>query len=116
MTNEIKEGIEELVEESHANPSNADLLDAFHKHVDEDKIFQDGTTQVHKAMNARMDTLATKEDVRSIFAQELRTFFKISGMNTKTFIVTAATIIGALVVIFGGFKAFLGWLGFGLIK
>lgn len=113
---EVIDQVAELVHESSANPSNGELLTVLHKHFEEDARFQTDTTKIHESMNARMDTLATKEDVRSIFAQELRNFFKISGMNTKTFIVTTATIIGALVVIFGGLKAVLGWFGFGIIK
>ena len=113
---DIKESVDVLVEEVHVNPSNADLLDAFTKHVKEDAKFQNDTTDIHKSMNARMDTLATKDDVRSIFAQELRNFFKITGLNTKTVIITTATIIGALVVIGGGLKTVLGWLGFTLMK
>lgn len=113
---DIQSSVDVLVEEVQTNPSNAELLKAFHTHAAEDKAFQDTTTEIHKAMNARMDTLATKEDVRSIFAQELRNFFKITGLNTKTIIITTATIIGALVVIGGGLKTVLGWIGFSLMK
>lgn len=116
MTDSLKNSIEELVEESRDNPSNADLLTAFKTHAEEDAKFQSETTEVHKTMNARMDTLATKEDVRTIFAQELRSFFKVTGLNTKTFIITAAAIVGSLVVIGGGLKTFLAWLGFSMIK
>ena len=113
---DIKDSVDVLVEESQANPSNADLLTVLHRHFDEDAKFQNDTTDIHKAMNERMDTLATKEDVRSIFAQELRAFFKVTGLNTKTIIITTASIVGSLVVIFGGLKAVLGWLGFTMMK
>lgn len=112
----VQTSVNELVKESRTNPSNSDLLDTFVKHAGEDAKFQTDTTEIHKTMNARMDTLATKDDVRSIFAQELRSFFKVTGLNTKTFIITAATIVGALVVLGGGIKTVLGWLGFTLMK
>ena len=113
---DIKDSVDVLVDEVHTNPSNADLLNAFTRHAKEDAKFQTDTTDIHKAMNARMDTLATKDDVRSIFAQELRAFFKVTGLNTKTIIITTASIVGSLVVIFGGLKAVLGWLGFTMMK
>lgn len=94
------------------HPTNQDLLDSFEHHADEDAKFQLETAKIHESMEKRMDTLATKEDVRDIFASELKNFFRIGGMRSKTVIITVATIIGSLVVIFGGFKSFLGWIGF----
>ena len=94
------------------HPSNQDILDSFRKHAGEDAKFQHETNEVHKAMMKRMDTLVTKEDVRVIFSEELGKFFKVSGLNIKTIIVTTAMIIGAMTVIFGGIKAMLGWIGF----
>ena len=78
------------------------------EHMKEDAAFQTEMREWRK-------TVATREDVRTIFTEELRAFFKLSGINTKTFIITTAMIIGALGVIFGGFKAFLGWIGFALM-
>lgn len=97
-------------------PTNQDLLNSFETHAKDDADFQAETITIHDAMNKRMDTLATKEDVRDIFASELKNFFRIGGMRSKTIIITVATIIGSLVVIFGGVKSFLGWLGFTFIK
>lgn len=96
-------------------PTNQDILNSFKHHAEEDAKFQADTTAIHSAMNARMDTLATKDDVRDIFASELKNFFRIGGMRSKTIIITVATIIGSLVVIFGGVKSFLGWLGFEML-
>jgi len=93
-------------------PTNQDLLDSFKKHAAEDTLFQADTVRIHTAMEKRMDTLATKDDVRDIFASELKNFFRIGGLRSKTVILTTATIIGALVVIFGGIKSILGWVGF----
>lgn len=94
------------------NPSNQDILNSFQHHADEDAKFQGETNEVHKAIIARMDTFATKEDVREIFSQELQNFFKVGFLRSKTTVITVATIIGALVVIFGGLKTFLSWVGF----
>lgn len=94
------------------NPTNQDILDSFKHHTDEDLKFQGEPNEIHKAMMARMDTLVTKDDVREVFAEELKNFFRIGGMRSKTVIITTATLIGALVVIFGGLKSLLAWLGF----
>jgi hypothetical protein len=94
-------------------PTNADLLEALEKHsrvlsahTKEDHIYQTKNDE-------RWDNLPN--EIRKIFAEELGKFFKVSGLNTKTFLVTAAVIIGALTVIFGGLKAMLAWFGFSQI-
>ena len=79
------------------------------EHMREDAAFQ-------KEMREWRKTVATRNDMREIFAEELKTFFKVSGINVKTFIIGAAVIVGALTVIFGGVKAILGWFGFTLMK
>ena len=112
---EIKKDTKELVQGAHDNPSNAELSAQIQKqdenfitHSKEDKINFD-------AIHARLNKFATREDVREIFSQELKTFFKVTGVNTKTFIIGAAVVIGSLVVIFGGIKSVLAWLGFTFI-
>lgn len=79
--------------------------------------------QAHNEVNARLDVmdsnislLPTKDDIKEVVREALlETLFK-TGKWTKVGIITAATIIGSLVVIGGGFKWFLGLIGFGYIK
>lgn len=111
---DIQEGVDELVDESRINPTNAEIVHAFELHAGADKAFQDKQELVNEQF------LAFKEHfpdiIREVFAEELKKFFKVTGLNAKTVIVTTATIVGALVVIGGGAKAMLGWLGFTLMK
>ena len=97
-------------------PTNQDLLNAFTTHANDDAVVHAENSAFQSEVHEWKKTVATKEDVRSIFAEELKSFFKISGVNTKSFLVGLATVIGALVVIFGGAKAALGWLGFTFMK
>ncbi|AVT83658.1 hypothetical protein [Rhodopseudomonas palustris] len=53
-----------------------------------------------------------RAEIKALFREALGEFFKETGIMSKSFIVTAATIIGSIVVIFGGLKALLAWLGF----
>lgn len=94
-------------------PTNADIVQAFEKHVEADKEFQDKQELVNAEFIAFKEHLP--EVIREVFAEELRTFFKVTGLNAKTIILTTATIVGALVVIGGGAKALLGWIGFQFI-
>ena len=57
-----------------------------------------------------------REEVKNIVHEALNEFFKTYGLRGKNLIVTAALLIGALVVIFGGIKSVLGWLGFMYVK
>lgn len=117
-------------------PTNSDLLvviekqnSAFlaHAHQDEDVAEKQQAVNAdqHKVnlsvekslaeLHKWKETVATKQDVKEIFEEALRNFFKMTGLNAKTIILTTATIVGALVVIGGGAKAILGWLGFTMI-
>lgn len=127
---DIKKDTKELVQESHENPSNADLMLAIEKtnsalvaHTHSDQDVFDKQATVNKEMTTSLASLhqwkekvATKDDVAEIFGKELKAFFKVSGMNTKTFIIGTAVIIGALTVILGGLKTMLAWLGFTMLK
>ena len=108
-----------------SEPTNTDILDAFHEHAEEDHAFQteQRKTNVDMALFraetegtlAKLEHVPTAEDVRAIFAEELGNFFKGTGSRTKAILVGTAVVIGALTVIFGGFKIILGWLGFNYI-
>lgn len=111
---DIQEGVDELVGESRENPTNAEIVHAFELHVGADKAFQDKQELVNEQFLAFKEYFP--DIIREVFAEELKKFFKVTGLNAKTVIVTTATIVGALVVIGGGAKAMLGWLGFTLMK
>lgn len=57
-----------------------------------------------------------RAEIKDIVHEALAEFFKSYGLKGKNAILTAAVIIGAIVVILGGFKSVLGWLGFAYIK
>lgn len=84
---------------------------------------QEDDDNAHKQLNGRFDAmessislLPTKEEMENVVRQTLLdTLFK-TGKWTKFGIITAATIIGSLVVIGGGLKWLLGLIGFSYIK
>lgn len=53
-----------------------------------------------------------KEEIKGIFREALNEYFATQGKTAKAVLLGMATIIGSLVVIFGGFKWFLGVIGF----
>lgn len=57
-----------------------------------------------------------KLEIKNIVQEALAEFFKNYGMKGRNLIFTLAAIIAALVVIFGGFKTVLGWIGFTYMK
>jgi tetrahydromethanopterin S-methyltransferase subunit G len=65
-----------------------------------------------KAIEEKIDNVATREDIEKIVHAALAEFFKKTGRGAKAAIITAATIIGSIVVIGGGFKWLLGVIGF----
>lgn len=72
-----------------------------------------------KEVNARFDLLEsnmsmlpTKTDIEEVVRKALLETLFTTGRWTKVGLITAATIIGSIVVISGGLKAVLGWLGF----
>lgn len=133
MTNQptnadIQESVETLRREVDLNPTNAEILKEVHEgkealinHTADDHRIAQSQADVNKEMKASLAALhiwkkQLPDIIRAVFAEELKNFFKITGLNTKTVIVTAGLIIGSLTVIFGGFKTLLAWIGFSLIK
>jgi hypothetical protein len=53
-----------------------------------------------------------KEELKQMMFEVIDSYFRNKGQMGKHWLITAATIIGAVTVILGGFKAILGWLGF----
>lgn len=59
---------------------------------------------------------AQKAEIKNLVAEAIEEYFISTGSMTKSWLLTLATIIGSLAVIFGGAKALLGWLGFTYIR
>lgn len=108
------------------NPTNADIIHKF----DEYEEFQDDTRKVHaeqlifKAeteghlaeITKKMDLFATKEDIATIVEQVIAKILKDSGKRGYAGLLVVAGIVGALVVIGGGLKTALAWIGFTYMK
>ncbi len=109
-------------------PTNTDILKEVHagrealvNHTADDHRVAEAQSLVNEEVQASLASLHEWREqlpdmIRTIFAEELKNFFKVTGLNAKSVIVTTATIIGAIVVIGGGAKAMLGWLGFSMMK
>lgn len=84
----------------------------FGKASDQRTLIQESVVAIEK----KLETLATKEDVRGV-VQAYKSFMLaekiITGGGKWSFraLVVIATLIGALIVILGGFKTALGWIG-----
>lgn len=57
-----------------------------------------------------------RAEIKNIVHEALVEFFKSYGLKGKNVLLTAAVLIGAIVVIMGGLKSVLGWIGFTYIK
>lgn len=53
-----------------------------------------------------------RAEIKEVVGEALVEFFKDYGLQGKNIIVTAAVVIGAIMVILGGLKTMLGWVGF----
>ena len=62
--------------------------------------------------NYERDTFATKEDIKTLMHEAMTEYFEEKGTLTKKYLIATATIVGSIVVIGGGLKALLGWIGF----
>lgn len=60
-------------------------------------------------------TTEQRAEIKSIVHEALVEFFTAKGTLSKNILVTTATVIGAIVVIGGGFKWMLGLFGISLI-
>lgn len=96
-------------------PTNADLRKSFEIHTHEDAAFQKAILLKHKEMTLRMDELPTKDEVAEIVEEVFRKILMEGGKKGYAGLLIIAGIVGALVVIGGGAKALLGWIGFQFI-
>lgn len=82
--------------------------DYFKKHELDD-------TRRFKELSDKIDLRPTKDEIKEVVAEALIEFFTTKGKLSKNIIVTAAIVIGSLVVIGGGLKWILGLIGFSYI-
>lgn len=107
------------IEVANTNPTNADLKDLFDKHAIDDRAFQDNQDKVNEeaadsrvAIHKRLNEIPTKAETAEIVEAVIRDLLLSKGKIVYKGIIGASILIGALIVIFGGFKTVLGWLGF----
>lgn len=62
--------------------------------------------------NRDMFTAEQRQEIKHIVAEALAEYFSDTGMVMKNVLFTAAGVVGALVVISGGVKSLLTWIGF----
>lgn len=115
------------------NPTNAELLSAikaqgqaFKDHAKEDHDFQresrklDTEAAIFRAETegklAKLDNIPTKEEIAAIVEQAMGSILKSKGKTAYAGLLIIAGVIGALVVIGGGLKTVLVWLGFGYLR
>jgi len=53
-----------------------------------------------------------RAEIKAIMHDALTEYFSSKGSLLKQILLTAAVIVGAITVIFGGLKTVLGWIGF----
>lgn len=111
-------------------PTNAELKQSFDDHVKEDGRFQDETRIFNgemalfkaetegslSALHERLKQIPTREegkkDIEEVFGQIIQNKGKLAFQLT----LSAAALIAAIIVILGGFKTALGWIGFSMIS
>lgn len=76
--------------------------------------FQTLRTQ-QELMELKINDRPTKDEMKEIVHTALIEFFTKKGLLGKNILITMAVVIGALVVIGGGFKWLLGLIGFSYI-
>jgi hypothetical protein len=115
------------------DPTNAELLkaierqgQAFKDHAKEDHDFQkesrklDTEQAIFRAETegklAKLDQMPTTNEVAAIVEEALGNIFKSKGKTAYAGLLIVAGVVGALVVIGGGLKSLLAWIGFAYLK
>lgn len=107
-------------------PTNLDLQHAFEAHALDDAKFQTETKAFNGEMAAfkaetegslaaiheKLAAIPTREEQAQIVTDVIRQLLLKNGRMAFNLTVGASILIGALVVILGGAKSILGWLGF----
>ncbi len=118
-------------------PTNADLKKTIEtqgkqleEHAKSDAAFQDNTANFEREMglfqaetegtlaelHGKIDNLATKDDLEDLVEKIIQKIIQKVGKRSYAGLLIAAGIVGALVVIGGGAKSLLGWLGFNILR
>jgi hypothetical protein len=82
------------------------------------KAIQEDQTRRNIERDIRGAGVFTEEEraeVKTLVNEALVEFFRGYGLRGRNTIVTAGLIIGSLVVILGGIKTVLGWIGFNYV-
>ncbi len=105
------------------NPSNADLKRSFDGHAREDGIFQEAQRETNAtvekslaAIHERLGHLPTRDEEAQIISEVLGQMFVRNGKLAFHGIVSLSVLVGAVIIIFGGLKTALAWLGFSYIN
>jgi hypothetical protein len=110
--------------------TNRDLAEMFEKHAHEDQDFQNeqrranGETATFKAetegslseLHKKIADIPNNEQTAQIVEDVIKRLLLKNGKYTFHFIVGSSVLIGSLVVIFGGLKTVLAWIGFSYMK
>lgn len=108
-----------IVKTANSEPTNADLKELFDKHAKDDFEFQQmqietnsSAEQSRISIHKRLNDLPSHDETAKIVEDVIKKLIFKQGKFVYTGIIGASILIGALVVIFGGFKTVLAWLGF----
>ncbi len=116
-----------------SDPSNAELLraiqeqgQAFRDHADDDHRFQSDQGKVNtnsaifqaetEGKLAKLDEMPTKTEIELIVVAAMGNVLKSKGKAFYAGLLIVAGIVGALVVIGGGMKAALAFIGIHLVR
>ena len=86
-------------------PSNKDIHDLIANHIKSDDTR-------FEALGKAITEKPNKDEIEEIVINALRLYFERKGTTLKSVLIGTAVIVGAITVIFGGFKSMLAWLGF----
>jgi hypothetical protein len=115
------------------DPTNAQLLkaieaqgQAFKDHADEDHRFQEHQGKVNnefllfkaetEGKLSKLDDIPTREELPDLIEKAMASALKSKGKTFYAGFLILVGIVGGLVVIGGGAKALLGWIGFSYLK
>lgn len=68
------------------------------------------------AVEQKLSNLPSKNDIDEIVRQAILDALLNTGKSTKAILITIATVLGALAIITGSFKAFLAFIGIGYLS
>lgn len=97
-------------------PTNADLKHAFDTHAFEDAHFQEKTKRSLELVHKKMRDMPTKDETAQIVEDVFKRLLLQNGKAIYTVTVGASVLVGALLVLFGGFKTILALVGFTMSK